>query len=185
VAVGAVLTQNTAWKNVEQALRALKTTRLLSPRALWEASSALLRKAILPSGYYNQKAKKLRYLAEFFLKNGALTHGRAPEREELLSLWGVGEETADSILLYAFHEPVFVVDAYTRRLLGRLGWANEKASYREIQKMMHRFLPQDRIMYNEFHALIVEHAKQFCRKKPACAGCPLENICDWPVLTSG
>jgi endonuclease-3 related protein len=181
VAVGAVLTQNTAWRNVVQALGNLRRDRLLSPRAVHTASPAVLRRAVRSSGYYNQKAKKLKYLANFFLKDGCLRTGRVPHRAALLSIWGVGEETADSILLYAFHEPVFVIDAYTRRLLARLGWAEEKTSYRQVQEMMQRSLPPDRVKYNEYHALIVEHAKRHCRKKPVCDGCPVALMCPWPA----
>jgi endonuclease-3 related protein len=181
VAVGAILTQNTAWKNVEQALAKLKAGRLLTPRAVQAAGGAELRCAIRSSGYYNQKVKKLKQLAAFFIKNRSFRDGRPPRRPELLSVWGVGPETADSILLYAFHRPVFVIDAYTRRLLSRFGWADGKLPYGEVQAMFHEHLPRNRKMFNEYHALIVEHAKRYCRKKPLCAGCPAGKLCPWPT----
>jgi endonuclease-3 related protein len=181
VAAGAVLTQNTAWRNVEAALRALRCEGLLDPAALLACSPRRLAALIRPSGYYNQKARKLRGLAAYLR---ALGRGRAgaPTREGLLALWGVGPETADSILLYGWHRPMLVADAYTRRLFHRLGWAGARAGYEELVALCARGLPAEVPAYQEFHALIVRHAKEHCRASPDCRGCPLRGKpCRWPV----
>jgi endonuclease-3 related protein len=170
VAVGAVLTQNTSWANVEAALTALRTSRLLAPKGLLSCPLRRLATLVRSCGYFNQKARKLEVLARFWT---AMTAGQAPERADLLALWGVGPETADSILLYAFHRPVFVVDAYTRRLLVRLGWNAGRESYRELQDRVHASLPARAPLYQELHALIVRHSKERCRAAPLCPGCPL------------
>ena len=168
IAVGAVLTQNTAWTNVEKAMERLKEAGVTSARAIRGTPLRRLSSLIKASGYYNQKAKKLKALA------GLLAgHRGAPSRDALLSVWGVGEETADSILLYAYGRPLFVVDAYTRRLLERLGTLCGGERYGEIQRIFHDTLPVRHELYNEYHALIVEHAKRRCRTKPLCAGCPV------------
>jgi endonuclease-3 related protein len=174
IAIGAVLTQNTAWTNVEKALEKLFEAGITSPRSVLATPVRRLAVLITPSGYYNQKAKKLGALAELFLE--AKKAGRPPTRDELLSVWGVGEETADSILLYAYARPAFVVDAYTRRLLERLGLLRGGESYPEIQEIFHAALPAQPELFNEYHALIVEHAKRRCRTKPLCAGCPV-TVC--------
>jgi endonuclease-3 related protein len=168
VAVGAVLTQNTSWANAERALAALSGRRLMSRDALLTCSEAELAQVIRSSGYFNQKAKKLRWLVRAL-------DGRAgiPSREDLLALWGVGPETADSILLYAYHRPAFVVDAYTRRLVLRLGWIHGQRSYGEVQALLAGGLPREAALYGEYHALIVRHAKEHCRTRPRCAACPL------------
>ncbi len=173
VAVGAVLTQNTAWRNVEPALDRLLGDGPLSPAAILALAPEALAEAIRCSGYYRQKARKLRALAQFFGERG----GRAPAREELLSIWGVGAETTDSILLYAYHQPHFVVDAYTKRLLSRLGAIAGAESYGEIQRLCVEALPAESEAYNELHALIVRHAKEHCRSAPECRGCPLSRVC--------
>ena len=176
IAAGAVLTQNTAWTNVEKALERLAEAGITSARAVRDAPSRRLASLITASGYYNQKAKKLKALAELFLDSGIASAGRPPTRDGLLSVWGVGEETADSILLYAYARPVFVVDAYTRRLLERLGLLRGGESYRDIQELFHAALPARPTLFNEYHALIVEHGKRRCRAKPLCAGCPV-TVC--------
>jgi endonuclease-3 related protein len=177
VAVGAVLTQNTAWTNVRRAHARLREARLLSPRKMLIADMAALRAAIRSSGYFNEKAKKLKGLAALLEKEGWLKGDAPIDRDRLLAAWGIGPETADSILLYAFRRPFFVVDAYTRRLLVRLGWIEEGVSYDDIQKIFHGRSPRRAASYNEFHALIVAHAKAHCRKRPACVGCPLLRMC--------
>jgi endonuclease-3 related protein len=178
VAAGAVLTQNTSWRNVEAALAALRARGLLTPAGLKACAERRLARLVRSSGYYRQKARKLKELASFW--SGRTGRG-APERGELLTLWGVGPETADSILLYAFHRPVFVVDAYTRRLLGRLGWTKERERYEELQDRFHASLPPRAPLYQELHALIVRHGKEHCRSKPLCSGCPLAGKpCRWP-----
>ncbi len=173
IILGAVLTQNTAWTNVTLALRALFDEGVRAPKDLEALPAARLASLIRPSGYFNQKAKKLKALLPLVSRKGVLSSKRVPAREELLCVWGVGEETADSILLYAFKKPVFVADAYTRRLLHRLGLIKGREKYEEIQAMFHAALPADHEIFNEYHALIVEHAKRHCRVRPVCDGCPL------------
>jgi endonuclease-3 related protein len=178
VAVGAVLTQNTSWRNVEAALAVLRDDGLLAPAGLMACTLRRLATRVRSSGYYRQKARKLKVLARCW---SGLAAGKVPERGELLALWGVGPETADSILLYAFHRPLFVVDAYTRRLLVRLGWAEGRESYGELQARFHAGLPAQTPLYQELHALIVRHAKEHCRSEPLCQGCPLAaGLCPWP-----
>jgi len=180
VAVGAVLTQNTGWLNAEAALRALSAAKLLTPPALLACHPRRLAGLIRPSGYYNQKARKLRVLAAY-LARLAGARVQAPTREGLLALWGIGPETADSILLYAWHVPVPVVDAYTRRLFHRLGWTGEQAGYEELAELCARGLPAEAPVYQELHALVVRHAKEHCRASPVCQGCPLAGRpCRWP-----
>jgi endonuclease-3 related protein len=189
VAAGAVLTQNTAWLNAEAALKALAAAGLLgAPASLLACAPRRLEALIRPSGYYNQKARKLRALAAYL----AGMRGRSPTREELLTLWGIGPETADSILLYAWHLPVPVADAYTRRLFHRLGWTGEQAGYEELASLCAAGLsaaglpaaglPARVPELQEFHALIVRHAKEHCRASPVCRGCPLAGRpCRWPA----
>ncbi|MBI4668334.1 MAG: hypothetical protein HY747_03975 [Elusimicrobia bacterium] len=180
IAVGAILTQNTAWPNVEKALIELHKKNLMSPRRILQASSLRLQAYIRTSGYFKQKAKKLKILARF-IERGAggnilnLKNEPLPQlRDKLLSLWGVGPETADSILLYALDKPVFVVDAYTRRIGERLGWPFKNAGYDDIRLFFEERLPKDIRLYQEFHALFVELAKKNCLKnKPFCQACPL------------
>jgi len=177
IIMGAILTQNTAWTNVEKALDRLHEEGLALPADLAAVPAARLSRLIRSSGYFNQKAKKLRETALAFLGTSALSEGGTPSRERLLSLWGIGPETADSILLYAFRQPVFVVDAYTRRFLERVGIIEDGAGYDAIQQLFHHGLPADHETYNEMHALIVEHAKRHCRAAPVCRGCPVSRSC--------
>ena len=169
---GALLTQNTSWIQVEKALLNLKQLNALSPEAVFSLDPEILKEAIKPAGYYNQKAMRLKSLAGWFLELG----GRTPAREELLSLKGVGPETADSILLYAFKQHSFVVDAYTKRIVTNLGLADEKASYNEIKALFEENLPEDLAVYQEYHALLVEHAKRYYQKKDSYAKCPLLDL---------
>lgn len=169
---GAVLTQNTNWKQVEKALLNLKQIKALSPEEILFLPSEVLKEAIRPAGYYNQKATRLATLAGWFIE----LKDRIPTREELLSLNGVGPETADSILLYAFKEPSFVVDAYTRRIVTNLGLVGEKANYEEIKKLFEENLPRDFKIYQEYHALLVEHAKRYYKKKGSNLECPLLDL---------
>ncbi|MBI2663718.1 endonuclease III domain-containing protein [Candidatus Woesearchaeota archaeon] len=148
ICVGAILTQNTAWKNAEKALKEMIKQKLLSAEAITESPLQKLSAAIKPAGYYNQKAKKLKIFSKFFAET------KKPEREQLLGLWGIGEETADSILLYAYKQPEFVVDAYTKRLF------KLNKPYAEIKAMFENALPKDYRIYNEFHALIVAEGKR-------------------------
>ena len=180
VMVGAILTQNTAWHNVERAIANLRRSRALSARALADMPPARLARLIRPSGYFTQKAKKLRRFSRWYLKRcGArpsrLFRGDPLElRAELLQLWGIGPETADSILLYAGGRPLAVVDAYTRRILARHGLLRGDEPYEEIQRRLMRWLPPRAGDYNEHHALLVEVGKRWChRRNPACEQCPL------------
>ncbi len=175
VALGAILTQNTAWTNVEKALARLHAAGIGLPSDIRALRRERLAGLIRPAGYYNQKARKLAGIARLFGTPGALTLKGAPTRETLLRQWGIGPETADSILLYAFRVPVFVVDAYARRILERIGLIPGRAGYSEIQALFHAALQPDHALYNEFHALLVEHAKQHCRARPVCAGCPVRS----------
>jgi len=163
VAVGAVLTQNTAWSNVEQAMERLAAAGVRSPADVLACPPGRLARLVRPSGYYNAKARKLRELAAFF---AARSGSRPPGREQLLAVWGVGEETADSILLYAFRQPVFVIDTYTRRFLARHGLAQGSEPYAALQAMFHEALGPAPDLFNEYHALIVRHQKRERRARP-------------------
>jgi endonuclease-3 related protein len=180
VIVGAILTQNTSWTNVERVIVALRRERLLSVRGLEEISEAALAQLVRSSGYFRQKARKLKAFVHFLRTNyqGSLDKMfRTPTavlREQLLAIHGIGPETADSILLYAGDHPVFVVDAYTRRMLQRHGHADVRDPYEEIRALFERSLPADPALFNEYHALIVHTGKHFCRtKNPRCSECPL------------
>jgi len=162
ICVGAVLTQNTAWPNVERALASLASLNALTPDRMLDLDEGILRQAIRPSGYFNVKARKLRCLAEFCAGLG----GRVPRRDELLAVWGIGPETADSILLYACKQPECVIDAYTRRVFAHLGIADPAASYDDLKALCERQLPRDVPVYQEFHGLLVEHAKRVYARKP-------------------
>ena len=168
ICIGAILTQSTSWKNVEKALINLKKNNALAKKELKKLSMQELAKLIKPAGYFNQKAKKIK---NFVAYKGKIT------REGLLSIWGCGNETVDSMLLYAFNKPVFVVDAYTKRIMGRLGVCKENMGYEELQSIFHRDLKEDVHLFNEYHALLVKHAKQHCRTKPLCSNCPLGMLC--------
>src|SRR5881296_4550837 len=185
VCVGAILTQNTAWVNVEQAIENLRREELLTPGALERVSSAKLARLIRSSGYFRQKARKLKAFVRFLRKEygGSLPRMfRTPTaelRKKLLGVPGIGPETADCILLYAGGHPVFVVDAYTRRIGGRIGLFRT-GEYRAIQQYFEEQVHRDLMTYQEYHALLVRHAKTLCRRvKPACAECPVESLCDF------
>ena len=169
ICVGAILTQNTAWKNVEKALINLDP---ISPEKIKQLSDEKLKEAIMPAGYFNQKAAYLKIFTDYFLELK-----KTPTREELLSIKGIGNETADSMLLYAFNQPEFVVDLYTKRIFERLGLINAK-SYSETKELFEKNLKKDQNLFQEYHALIVEHAKRFCQKDPKCQDCPLKDECD-------
>jgi len=171
IIIGAILTQNTAWKNVEKAIINLNKNKLLSKEKIKALPEKKLAELIKPSGYYNQKAKKIKAMIEF------LDSGKQINRESVLSVWGVGPETADSILLYAYEQPFFVIDAYTKRIFSRLGFCKEKAGYDELQELFHINLAKDINVFKEYHALLVEHGKRYCRKKPECKECVLKKEC--------
>ncbi len=183
IMVGAILVQNTNWQNVERAIRNLRQADLLDPQALYGVPPEELEELIRPAGYYRIKAKRLRSLLKFLIQryDGSIeAMFRMPLarlREELLGVNGVGPETADSILLYAGSLPTFVVDAYTYRIFSRHGWIDSEADYHQIQEYFHDHLPADAAMFNEFHALLVNLGKHFCKKsKPLCRTCPLETM---------
>lgn len=173
ICCGAVLTQNTSWPQVEKALMGLKKSKLLGVKAITGADVDKLKPLIKPAGYYNQKAGYLKNLAEFFASLG----GRVPTRSEVLAVRGVGNETADSIMLYAFRIPEFVVDAYTKRIFSRLGLIDETDRYDSVKSLFENALERDVEIYQEYHALIVEHAKRHCKTKPECDGCVLNDMC--------
>jgi endonuclease-3 related protein len=180
IIVGAILTQNTSWTNVERAIANLRRARLLAPAAIHRVSAATLARHLRPSGYFRQKTKTLKAFVGFLFHeyHGSLNRlfATATEslRDQLLGLRGIGPETADSILLYAGKRSVFVVDAYTRRILERHGLAQNDARYDEIRALFESVLPRDHQLFNEFHALIVQTGKRHCRKRaPLCHECPL------------
>ena len=194
VIVGAILTQSTAWSNVEKAIENLKKARSLSPHAMARMKVPALARLIRPSGYFNQKAKKLKAFLDYWSRYGSLKKMFARPtpvlREELLALHGIGPETADSILLYAAGRPVVVVDAYTRRIFSRHGWIEESADYQEMQSLFHSHLKADAPMFNQYHALLVNVGKYYCRRQnPLCRQCPLEPLLpksfDGANVTSG
>ncbi|HEY5999699.1 MAG TPA: endonuclease III domain-containing protein [bacterium] len=180
VMVGAILTQNTNWRNVERAIANLRAARALTPGAMARLRPAALAELIRPAGYFRVKAARLGHLlAHLRRRHGGsvarLLRVPGPSlREELLGITGIGPETADSILLYAAGRPSFVVDAYTRRVLSRHGLVGEGAAYADIQRLFTGALPADVALFNEYHALIVRLGKEFCRPRaPRCAACPL------------
>lgn len=182
VIVGAVLTQNTNWKNVQKAILNLKQADCLSLEKLHAMPHEQLAGYIKPAGYFNIKAKRLRHVVAFIVErfNGSLQQMRQEPLEELrlqlLSVNGVGPETADSILLYALGKPMFVVDAYTKRFLLRHNWVSSQADYHDIQKIFINALEADEKIFNEYHALIVQLGKEFCKTTPDCEDCPLVNL---------
>lgn len=182
VCVGAILTQNTSWRNVEAAMAQLRKKKVVELNALARIPEEQLALVIRSSGYFRQKAKKLKLFASHVLKrHGSLKSFLAQDtetlRQELLSLWGVGPETADSIVLYAANRPVFVVDAYTKRIMSRVGVCSRNVSYEGLQDYFHERLPRDAQVFNEYHALLVGLAKNHCKPQPVCASCPLEAFC--------
>lgn len=180
IIVGAILTQNTAWTNVEKAIHRLRRARALNPKTMHQTDLRTLAEWIRPAGYYNIKARRLRAFTDmlfagfdgklnrlFALDTGAL-------RGALLAVNGIGPETADSIILYAAHRPQFVVDAYTRRVLARHRWMDMRADYDAVAQLFINALPEDVQLYNEYHALIVRLGKYYCKTRPQCEGCPLQ-----------
>ncbi|MCG7960644.1 MAG: endonuclease [Candidatus Thiodiazotropha taylori] len=180
VMLGAVLTQNTAWTNVEKAILNLKDLGELNPQALLAMPRESLAEAIRPSGYFNLKAERVQNLCALLVENRELHKLADLElRAQLLGVTGIGPETADDILLYAFQRPVFVIDAYTRRLLGRIGWVDADVVYEDLRQTIEQALAGDAEYYNEFHALIVIHAKRVCCKQPRCSECHLSTLCSY------
>ena len=179
IALGALLTQNTAWRNVEQALQRLRARGWLTPEALARAPRKDLETLLRPTGYFRQKAERVQRFARWWLAQGGeagLRRLPLPEfRRRLLALKGIGPETADSILLYAFHRPVLVVDAYTRRILSRHG-VPIPHDYEGLRRYLEDRLPREVSLYQEFHALMVAVGKRFCRPSPRCTDCPVQEV---------
>ncbi len=182
VMVGAILTQNTNWGNVERAIENLKQAKALTPAAIHEMSHERLAGLIRPAGYFNVKAKRLKAFIEFFINrySGRVSKMRKVDtetlRRELLSVNGIGSETADSMLLYALERPGFVIDAYTKRVLSRHGIMDGSESYERFQELFHTALSCDVQLFNEYHALLVRLGKDFCKPRPRCEGCPLSGL---------
>lgn len=177
--VGAILTQNTNWKNVEKAL--INFNDNLTPQFILSRTHDELVEIIRPSGFYNQKAERLKLLMEWFSTyhfdpSMVIKKDTKSLREELLAIKGVGRETADSILVYGFGKPSFVIDAYTKRIFSRLGFEVPK-DYDAFRAMFEESVENNILTYDHYHGYIVEHAKEFCRKKPFCAACPLKQVC--------
>jgi len=183
IIVGAVLTQNTNWQNVEKAIGNLREADLLEPAALYTVPVEELEELLRPAGYFRIKARRLRSLLAYIMDryggelDAMFATGMGALREELLAVNGIGPETADSILLYAGGLPAFVVDAYTHRILSRHGWIELEADYHQIQDFLQSRLPDDPVLFNEFHALLVFVGKHYCRKRaPQCDQCPLRDM---------
>lgn len=192
VMVGAVLTQNTSWANVEKAIANLKRERVLTFSRMIRVAPEKLARLIRPSGYFNIKTKRLRHLLVFIHTqySDSLTRMFATDsaglRQQLLEVNGIGPETADSILLYAGEKPLFVVDAYTKRIFSRQGLIAGNADYRSMQELFMENLPRDTRLYNEFHALIVRIGKEHCKKgRPICSDCPIHPQCRKRFQVSG
>jgi endonuclease-3 related protein len=188
ISVGAILTQNTAWSNVEKAILRLKENRSLNVKALSRMSHRRLASLIKAAGYFNVKAQRLKNFISFLQSRygGSLTKMFRREtdrlREELLSINGTGPETADSILLYAGEKPIFVIDAYTKRIFSRHGVMAYDESYDEFQQLFMKTLPANAPLYNQYHAMLVNVGKDFCRRRPRCDSCPLNGWRGVPPL---
>lgn len=183
IIVGAILTQNTNWQNVEKAIANLKAADMLSEERLATVGVSELAELIRPAGYYSIKAQRLKSFMNWLSAEPYCGRLQAVEktptdtlRESLLGIKGVGRETADSILLYAFGRSVFVVDAYTCRVMGRHGLIDRQADYEEIRRLFEDHLPFDAVLFNEYHALLVRLGKEHCRPTARCTGCPLEDL---------
>ena len=183
VILGAILTQAVAWTGVERALANLKDAGLMSVDALRACPEERLAGLLRPSGYFNAKARKLKAFIDHLWDrydgdlDALLSVDTGVLRDELLSIHGIGEETADDVLLYAAGRPSFVIDSYTRRILGRMGLAPDRDRYGDYQRVFHKALPPEPPLFNEYHALLDRHAKDACRKVPGCEGCCLLDLC--------
>jgi endonuclease-3 related protein len=181
VMIGAVLTQNTSWTNVERALERLTARIPLEAEAILSLTADELADCLRPAGYFNLKTRRLRAFCRAYMDAGGLNGLRVLDtprlRRRLLEIHGIGPESADDILLYAFERPVFVVDAYTRRIFGRLGLLDGSEGYEAVRALFETALEPHVPLYNEFHALIVRHGKEICRKAPRCSQCCLRPVC--------
>lgn len=184
IVIGAILTQNTNWRNVEKAIANLRKEKLLDLKKLSTIGKERLEALIRPSGFYRQKAERLKGLAGYVFENyrgldDFFKKGTPELRTELLSLNGIGPETADSIILYAAGKPIFVIDAYTRRSMSRIYLRKEEFGYEELQTMISKGIKEDTELYKDFHAQFVQLGKNYCRKEPLCEGCPLNGLCGY------
>lgn len=182
VMIGAILTQNTSWSNVLKAIAQLNKKGVKTPNDVLLIDEKKLAELIRSAGYYNQKAKKLKILADF-VKHNSIKKLEKMNTQELrgllLSVHGVGPETADSIMLYALNKPVFVIDTYTKRIMSRIGVCKADVKYDGLQQIFHDELTSDAKVFNEYHALLVEHAKRYCKTKPECKECPINRLCEY------
>lgn len=183
IIVGAILTQAVNWRNVEMAIDNLQQADILHPRGIKYIEREKLAAFIKPTGYYNMKARKIKAFVNYFFENYQgdidlmFSRPQSILRKELLQVYGIGPETADSILLYAGNYPMFVIDAYTRRIFSRSGYIDENISYEKLQLMITDNIPIDVDLYNEYHALLVKLGKDICRKRnPICNDCPIGNM---------
>ncbi|MBT9163650.1 MAG: Endonuclease III [Chloroflexi bacterium] len=189
VIIGAILTQSAAWTNVEQAIINLKEAGALNSATLNRIPINDLADLIHPSGYYNAKARKIKAFVERLEASyggsleGMLALDIDALRRELLSIYGIGQETADSIILYAAGKPIFVIDAYTRRIMSRIGLTGDEGNYAALQVLFMENLPSDEKLYNEYHALLVRHGKEACKRSPLCLHCCLSDLCQFQRLT--
>lgn len=181
--IGAILVQNIAWSNTQRALINLRDADVWSFQAIFDTPDEEMHSLIRPSGYYKAKTRKLKEFATFILEkhDGDLERLFSlpidEMRVQLLSVWGIGEETADDIILYGAKKPSFVIDAYTKRLVSRMGWEIKGKSYAAYQDVFHKCLPHDEYLFNEYHALIDYHVARICKKKPLCDNCALAETC--------
>jgi endonuclease-3 related protein len=183
IIAGAILTQSAAWRNVEKAIASLRSAKALSPKALRELPLDKVARLVYPSGYYNAKALKLKsfahWLGEYYDDdlNKLFDTDTSHLRQQLLSVHGIGQETADSIILYVANKPVFVIDAYTRRIVSRIGLTTDSSNYQALQAFFMHNLPNDTGLFNEYHALLVSLGKDVCRRQPICQQCCLNDLC--------
>ena len=188
IIVGAILTQSAAWRNVEKAMTNLKAAKVLSPAALRQLSRTEIAGLIYSCGYYNAKTVKLKSFVDWLGERYDDNLDRLADndvmdiRQQLLSIHGIGEETADSIILYVAKKPIFVIDAYTRRIINRVGLAPSAANYGAYQALFMTNLEADTRLFNEYHALLVTLAKDVCRPRPVCNPCCLNNICQTGMI---
>ncbi len=183
ICFGAILTQNTSWKNVEKAIINLNQNKLININKISKIRQEKLAELIRSSGYHNQKSERLKIFCNHLINNynGKISRFFEKDiielREELLSIKGIGPETADSIVLYAAQKPIFVIDAYTKRIFSRIDICEKDIKYNELQDLFHSELKRDVELFNEYHALIVELGKNVCKTKPLCNKCPLNDLC--------
>lgn len=179
VIIGAILTQNTSWKNVEKSILNLKEKGVCTFQGIKSLEVSYLANLIYSSGYYNQKAIRLKYIAQNVNLKKLANYSVLDLRNYLLSINGIGPETADSIILYAFEKSIFVIDLYTKRIFSRLGFLSITDSYEKFQQLFMKNLDNSTILFQEFHALILKFSKQYCMKKPKCERCLLNNQCEY------